>query len=161
MAGPNTSIGRDGGSLSQGSSAKRRKVRKGTRSCWECKRRKIKCIFASANDNTCVFCFRRRTSCVSQELPEELSPARKSNRFLGDRISRVEDLMKEVLASKDIDATDHAGAQSSPERRSRYGHSTGRPNHTRLTTTETPQARQEVLQPALELNPNPNTWLEP
>ncbi|KAL4750021.1 hypothetical protein BDW72DRAFT_204247 [Aspergillus terricola var. indicus] len=43
-----------------------RKVRKGTHSCRECRRRKVKCIFASTSDSTCVVCRRRGTRCVSQ-----------------------------------------------------------------------------------------------
>lgn len=48
------------------STAKRRKVRKGTHSCWECRRRKVKCIFGSPDDATCVTCRQRKTECVSQ-----------------------------------------------------------------------------------------------
>ncbi|KAI0150485.1 C6 zinc finger domain protein [Xylariaceae sp. FL1272] len=81
---------------------KRRKVRKGTRSCWECKRRKAKCVFADAEDENaiCLGCQQRRTPCVSQELPEHLAPARLGNRHLGHRISRVEDFMKTFLAGQ-------------------------------------------------------------
>ncbi|KAB5522147.1 C6 zinc finger domain protein [Coniochaeta sp. 2T2.1] len=79
----------------------RRKVRKGTRSCWECKRRKIRCIFASPEAATCIGCQRRRAPCVTQELPEELAPEKKGNRHLSDRIAKVEDFVKAYLASKD------------------------------------------------------------
>ncbi|KAH8904900.1 hypothetical protein BR93DRAFT_945897 [Coniochaeta sp. PMI_546] len=96
---------------------KRRKVRKGTRSCWECKRRKIRCIFASSDDATCIGCQRRRAPCVTQEMPEELAPAKKGNRHLSDRIARVEDFMKEYLASKDVGVTKDADKQSR-----RHGH---------------------------------------
>ncbi|KAF2431297.1 putative Zn(II)2Cys6 transcription factor [Tothia fuscella] len=50
----------------EGNVPKRRKVRKGTHSCWECRRRKVKCIFASDEDVVCVTCRRRGTSCASQ-----------------------------------------------------------------------------------------------
>ncbi|KAL4905578.1 hypothetical protein BDW74DRAFT_185107 [Aspergillus multicolor] len=43
-----------------------RKVRKGTHSCRECRRRKVKCIFTSSNDHVCIICHRRGTKCVSQ-----------------------------------------------------------------------------------------------
>lgn len=95
------------------SSLRRRKLRKGTRSCWECKRRKIRCIFASPDDVTCNSCERRRAPCVSQDMPEHLSPAKKGNRHLGERIARVEDFMKDILATKD------AGAASYNEREPR------------------------------------------
>ncbi|ORY04144.1 C6 zinc finger domain protein [Clohesyomyces aquaticus] len=86
-------------------SAKRRKVRKGTRSCWECKRRKIRCIFSSFEDAACIGCQRRRVPCVAQEMPEDLSPAIIGNRHLSERISKVEDLLKEIIESKDAATT--------------------------------------------------------
>ncbi|KAJ5675979.1 hypothetical protein N7462_008876 [Penicillium macrosclerotiorum] len=53
--------------------AKRRKVRKGTHSCWECKRRKMKCRFDPRIESTsCNGCRRRGSSCISQEFPEDL-----------------------------------------------------------------------------------------
>lgn len=55
---------------------KQRKVRKGTRSCWECKRRKVRCSFSVASDNStvCVACRRRRTPCVGQEFLADYAP---------------------------------------------------------------------------------------
>ncbi|TLD20484.1 hypothetical protein PspLS_08682 [Pyricularia sp. CBS 133598] len=49
---------------------KRRKIRKGTQSCWECKRRKMRCTFGNSG-TVCVACQRRGSVCVSQDLPEE------------------------------------------------------------------------------------------
>lgn len=45
---------------------KRRKVRKGTHSCHECRRRKVKCIYATPDNIVCIVCERRGTKCVSQ-----------------------------------------------------------------------------------------------
>jgi hypothetical protein len=54
--------------------AKRRKVRKGTHSCWACKRRKMKCIF---DDNPiCQGCSHRGSQCVSQDFPDNSARAR-------------------------------------------------------------------------------------
>ena len=91
---------------------KRKKVRKGTQSCWECKRRKVRCIFTSSEHITCIGCERRGKLCLSQELPEDWSPAKSSNRHLGERIAKVEDLMKDFLASKGAPATSHSGGKS-------------------------------------------------
>lgn len=57
------------------SEVKRRRVRKGTHSCWECKRRKMKCIFDPLTNaiTTCNGCRRRGSQCVSQEFPEVVS----------------------------------------------------------------------------------------
>ncbi|KAL5044199.1 hypothetical protein BDW71DRAFT_216013 [Aspergillus fruticulosus] len=53
--------------------AKRRKVRKGTHSCWECKRRKMKCRFdPRIVSASCNGCRRRGSPCISQEFPEDL-----------------------------------------------------------------------------------------
>ncbi|KAK4505382.1 hypothetical protein PRZ48_003345 [Zasmidium cellare] len=51
--------------------AKRRKLRKGTTSCWECKRRKVKCEYEEDHEKPpCRPCVQRGLNCVSQELPE-------------------------------------------------------------------------------------------
>lgn len=46
--------------------SKRRKVRKGTRSCWECRGRKVRCTFMTDSDAVCDGCSSRGTGCVSQ-----------------------------------------------------------------------------------------------
>ncbi|KAJ5492006.1 hypothetical protein N7453_010103 [Penicillium expansum] len=52
---------------------KRRKVRKGTHSCWEYKRRKMKCRFDPRIASTsCNGCRRRGSPCISQEFPEDV-----------------------------------------------------------------------------------------
>jgi hypothetical protein len=77
------------------SEAKRRRLRKGTRSCWECKRRKVRCTFASETDAVCITCRRRGAKCVSQELPEELGLAEKEDG--SDRMMRVEALLDRLV----------------------------------------------------------------
>jgi hypothetical protein len=103
-------------------SLRRRKVRKGTRSCWECKRRKIRCMLASPGDATCIGCQHRRVPCVPQELPGDLSPspAKKDNQGLGQRIARVENLMKDFLASRH-DERDESDESEPRRRRIRLG----------------------------------------
>ncbi|KAI0844647.1 hypothetical protein F5Y00DRAFT_248261 [Daldinia vernicosa] len=98
---------------------KRRKIRKGTRSCWECKRRKIRCIFASSEHVVCTGCQRRRVPCVTQDMPEDSSPARTGNRHLGDRISRVEDFVKDFLTSRHDGGINQIGGESRQDRRSK------------------------------------------
>lgn len=140
----------------QKTSAKRRKVRKGTRSCWECKRRKIRCIFASSEDVTCVGCQHRRLPCVAQEMPEDLSPAKNANRHLGERIARVEDLMNDFLANK------HTGAEILSE---------GKPGQDRRSNSnaigsclkdQAPLTPAEVRESSIVMpNTFPNHLLEP
>lgn len=76
---------------------KRRKIRKGTSSCWECKRRKVRCTFAAASDSVCISCQRRGTNCLSQEFPEEASSPEDRARHVGDRIGRVEALVDKLV----------------------------------------------------------------
>ncbi|KAF2186092.1 hypothetical protein K469DRAFT_664586 [Zopfia rhizophila CBS 207.26] len=83
------------------SDTKRRKVRKGTRSCWECKRRKIRCSYSTTSDSLCIGCRRRGTSCVRQEYVDETAAAASSagngGRHMGDRIVRVEALIEQLV----------------------------------------------------------------
>ncbi|KAL6233933.1 hypothetical protein BDW75DRAFT_213703, partial [Aspergillus navahoensis] len=50
---------------------KRRKIRKGTTSCWECKRRKVRCSLVENPDGICKACHRRGTKCLTQDFPDE------------------------------------------------------------------------------------------
>lgn len=77
--------------------SKRRKLRKGTQSCWECKRRKSKCIFSGASE-VCDFCKRRGTDCVGQEVTEKPPPPG-SNKHIVDRLGEVEALVQHLLKS--------------------------------------------------------------
>ncbi|KAK8123228.1 hypothetical protein PG984_011898 [Apiospora sp. TS-2023a] len=85
-----------------GSAAKRRKTRKGTRSCWACKRRKEKCVFDQssipAHDAAvCQGCQRRGTRCVSQDSPDDLTSPPDGSRQMADRLVRVENLVQNLL----------------------------------------------------------------
>ncbi|OTB09083.1 hypothetical protein M426DRAFT_316375 [Hypoxylon sp. CI-4A] len=77
------------------SGAKRRKIRKGTHSCWECRRRKTRCQFDSSTAEICIGCKARGTTCVSQEFPDEQPQA--SERGLSQRLSRVEGLLERLV----------------------------------------------------------------
>ncbi|KAM0258707.1 hypothetical protein ACHAQJ_003716 [Trichoderma viride] len=80
-----------------GSQPKRRKVRKGTRSCWECRRRKLKCIFGSPADTACISCKRRGAECVDQQFPEQISTPLDRSLQMGDRVVKVEALVEQLL----------------------------------------------------------------
>ncbi|KAI0533590.1 hypothetical protein GGR58DRAFT_506174 [Xylaria digitata] len=83
-----------------GSEAKRRKIRKGTHSCWECKRRKVRCTFASPFDAICVECRRRGTNCLGQEMPAEAAvqvPNESGHRQMSDRMVRVESMIEHLV----------------------------------------------------------------
>ncbi|KAM6520333.1 hypothetical protein FSOLCH5_005125 [Fusarium solani] len=82
---------------------KRIRVRKGTKSCWECKRRKIRCTFAASADMRCTGCKRRRTACVSQEFPDEPAAFCSTNNdgspAYGDRLGRLEASVEQLVKS--------------------------------------------------------------
>ncbi|KAF2094741.1 hypothetical protein NA57DRAFT_79910 [Rhizodiscina lignyota] len=83
-----------------GDSTGRRKVRKGTRSCWNCKRRKVRCTLASSDGLVCLDCLQRGTKCVGQEYVEDSSEPRQDGVRVNDRVVRVEALsaLIDVLA---------------------------------------------------------------
>ncbi|KAF1848184.1 uncharacterized protein K460DRAFT_333952 [Cucurbitaria berberidis CBS 394.84] len=47
---------------------KKRKIRRGTKSCWECKRRKVRCTFVASTETSCDGCKSRQTLCIGQEM---------------------------------------------------------------------------------------------
>jgi hypothetical protein len=75
--------------------AKRRRLRKGTRSCWECKRRKVRCVFKSESDAICSPCSRRGSNCISQEFAED--DPQQGGTQLHDRLGRVEILLERLV----------------------------------------------------------------
>lgn len=78
-------------------SVKRRKVRKGTSSCWECKRRKRRCE-RDLNSPICLSCQRHCVSCVSQELPDATL---KDYREIGQRVNHVEALVNKLVLQRE------------------------------------------------------------
>jgi hypothetical protein len=50
---------------------KRRRVRRGTQSCWECKRRKIRCTFVAPLESVCDGCKSRKVKCIGQDFYED------------------------------------------------------------------------------------------
>lgn len=137
--------------------AKRRKIRKGTRSCWECKRRKVRCSFASSSDEICVPCRRRSTVCVSQELPEELAQGN-DKREQTDRIERLEALLTQLGAdltpihkvTKDRPATPtHSNTQAEwqqrPDQEPISTHALPTPSHSDSTSTSARHLHDDVF----------------
>ncbi|KAK1714437.1 hypothetical protein BDP67DRAFT_401132 [Colletotrichum lupini] len=77
---------------------KRRKLRKGTQSCWECKRRKARCTFSPSTQDICDGCKRRGSDCVSQDVAD-LPPPPGSNKHIVDRLGQVEALVRQLIKS--------------------------------------------------------------
>ncbi|KAF3005720.1 hypothetical protein E8E13_006098 [Curvularia kusanoi] len=79
----------------------RKKMRKGTHSCFECRRRKIRCIFQADNPDVCSECFARGSRCIDQESanPDVIVDHRKN---LRERVSRLEALVDSLLEEKTV-----------------------------------------------------------
>jgi len=79
----------------------RKKMRKGTHSCFECRRRKIRCIYQADNPDVCSECFARGSRCIDQESanPEVIVDHRKN---LRERVSRLEALVDSLLEEKTV-----------------------------------------------------------
>lgn len=77
----------------------RKRMRKGTHSCFECRRRKIKCIFSPDNPNVCTECFARGSRCIDQESADNdvIVDHRKN---LRERVARLESIIHTMLEEK-------------------------------------------------------------
>ncbi|KAK1252189.1 hypothetical protein MKX08_003376 [Trichoderma sp. CBMAI-0020] len=76
----------------------RRKLRRGTTSCWECKRRKTKCHFEQGNPAVCESCQRRGCKCVLQDVDEKsLTAQRARNRNLGAQVDHLETVVDQLV----------------------------------------------------------------
>ncbi|OCL06582.1 hypothetical protein AOQ84DRAFT_343131 [Glonium stellatum] len=91
---------------------RRKRVRKGTRSCWECRRRKIKCIYQSDDHSICVSCLDKGTTCLSQEYVDDQSPHDAGNSALDQRMGKVEALLEKLMEKV---------SQATEENRTPYG----------------------------------------
>ncbi|KAK0662034.1 hypothetical protein QBC41DRAFT_260717 [Cercophora samala] len=78
---------------------KKLRVRKGTKSCWECKRRKVRCIFSVETNSVCDACERRRSTCISQEFPDLAT--QQNTGYTEDRLGRVEALVENLVRKID------------------------------------------------------------
>jgi hypothetical protein len=80
----------------------RKKMRKGTKSCLECRRRKIKCTFEPGRTAICNECYARGSTCVDQEHGDlqtyvQTAASEQSSYSLRERVTQLEDLVKQVL----------------------------------------------------------------
>ncbi|KAL2862578.1 uncharacterized protein BJX67DRAFT_385496 [Aspergillus lucknowensis] len=124
---------------SAGTAHKRRKIRKGTTSCWECKRRKVRCSLVDNSSAVCAACQRRGTKCLTQDLPDE---AGRTIQAVGDRIGRVEALVDRLVQRTPTPAPNaHTNTAST-------NHSVCQPTPTNSTLTRNlvpPSARHVVV----------------
>ncbi|KAH8896880.1 hypothetical protein GQ53DRAFT_838337 [Thozetella sp. PMI_491] len=74
----------------------KRTLRKGTRSCAECKRRKTRCFFDRPTATACIGCQRRGTYCMSQEFVDVPMSEPRDDQVL-DRLKRVEHMLESIV----------------------------------------------------------------
>ncbi|KAM0476095.1 hypothetical protein ACHAPX_006512 [Trichoderma viride] len=80
------------------SKLERRKLRRGTTSCWECKRRKTKCHFEQGTLAACESCQRRGCKCVLQDVDDKtLTGQRARNRSLGAQVDHLETVVEQLV----------------------------------------------------------------
>ncbi|KAF2433302.1 hypothetical protein EJ08DRAFT_658204 [Tothia fuscella] len=92
-------------------SGSRKKMRKGTHSCFECRRRKIRCIFPPDNPNSCTECFARGSRCVDQEHAEtDIVVDHRKN--LRERVARLEALVETLVDDKTYDKSEKHAAEA-------------------------------------------------
>jgi hypothetical protein len=97
---------------------KRRKVRKGTRNCWECKRRKVSCTFSLPTNSACDNCIRRKATCIGQEYVAEPETPSNGPAEVETRLGRVESLLERLVTHsseptvRQLEATSWVSCQS-------------------------------------------------
>jgi Fungal Zn(2)-Cys(6) binuclear cluster domain len=78
----------------------RKKMRKGTKSCLECRRRKIRCTFEPGSTAVCKECYARGSTCIDQEHGDTqvVSSTTSDQAYsLRERVTQLEEMVKEVL----------------------------------------------------------------
>jgi hypothetical protein len=89
---------------------RRRSLRKGTHSCWACKRRKEKCSYKDGS--VCTGCLRRGTRCVSQRFIEEEATPATAATATATRLQRIEDMVAQLTSQIQSQTHDHIQGQS-------------------------------------------------
>ncbi|KAL2006009.1 hypothetical protein VTN00DRAFT_9663 [Thermoascus crustaceus] len=96
----------------------RKKMRKGTKSCIECRRRKIRCTFDPGRPNVCNECHSRGSTCVDQEhgtLATNPSSGHRAEQpySLRERVAQLETVVGDILKKlNQHPATEHVASQA-------------------------------------------------
>jgi len=78
----------------------RKRMRKGTRSCQECRRRKIRCVF-QPDAHICNGCAPRGTECIEQNLVDTRVTPLEKRKNVRDRLGQLEDMVGQILHKLD------------------------------------------------------------
>ncbi|KAL8801280.1 MAG: hypothetical protein Q9200_006993 [Gallowayella weberi] len=88
----------------------RKRMRKGTHSCLECRRRKIRCIYES-NATTCTRCITKRLNCVEQEYGDAKALGADKRKSMREKTSELEGMISQILTRLDT----HAATTGPPD----------------------------------------------
>ncbi|KAL8682708.1 MAG: hypothetical protein Q9186_001304 [Xanthomendoza sp. 1 TL-2023] len=78
----------------------RKRMRKGTHSCLECRRRKIRCIYDS-DATTCTRCISKRLHCVEQEYGDAKALGADKRKSMREKTSELEGMISQILTRLD------------------------------------------------------------
>ncbi|KAL8883162.1 MAG: hypothetical protein Q9192_007401, partial [Flavoplaca navasiana] len=81
----------------------RKRMRKGTHSCLECRRRKIRCIFGQ-DATTCTRCASKRIQCADQEYGDAKAMGADKRKSMRERTSELEGMITQILTKLDKNA---------------------------------------------------------
>ncbi|MCJ1411310.1 hypothetical protein MMC19_005398 [Ptychographa xylographoides] len=90
----------------------RKRMRKGTRSCLECRRRKIRCVFQS-DAIICNGCRPRGSTCLDQEFTDTQSLEKRKN--MRERVGQLEGMIGQILHKLDTSTKDVGESDTSKE----------------------------------------------
>ncbi|OTA89674.1 hypothetical protein M434DRAFT_101851 [Hypoxylon sp. CO27-5] len=91
----------------------RKRLRRSTRSCYQCRRRKVKCQLTDENVETCAECVKSGTQCTIQPSETELGTGSSSDNE--SRLERIESLLKRLVGSLERSPPDDpSAAHTSP-----------------------------------------------
>ncbi|KAL8856115.1 MAG: hypothetical protein Q9178_007240 [Gyalolechia marmorata] len=81
----------------------RKRMRKGTHSCLECRRRKIRCIY-ERDATTCTRCTAKRLDCADQEYGDARAMGADKRKSMRERTSELEGMITQILTKLDNNA---------------------------------------------------------
>lgn len=90
-----------------------KRMRKGTKSCAECRRRKIKCIYEPSQLEVCRDCAERGSECIEQEHAETQTRTTESQSLKG-RVAQLENLVKRLVDKLDEKNDATSGTSETP-----------------------------------------------
>ncbi|KAL7928565.1 hypothetical protein V8C35DRAFT_229815 [Trichoderma chlorosporum] len=152
--------------MSSSSPAKveRRKIRRGTTSCWECKRRKTRCDFEQRSSSACVSCKRRGCKCILQHIEDQILDTEEEGRStrnpdVGEQMDHLEGLVDELVRQTTVPGASSSDSGSILQQqhlpRENQSHASFNGNANRNGSAQQAQQLQGSSKPQRRLLPRP------